>query len=580
MRQITLDLSVTSHKVKKSGPPKQVKRPFLPHIQQTLRVESDIHGDSKITPKPYQAQNLSEIEAAFQKHKRVLFVAGCGYGKTDAIAGTLARKSVQHGRVVWFIVDDLTLLDQSAERFRDNHGLRSNIVQGDRHRDPLCKVQIISVQTLASWMKKRKLSQLLYAPDLVIIDEAHTTCFRREYKHIEDYCKGRILLLTATPCRTKPNESMSKWCDALVEAPPRTEMIRLGRIVPTRFFSFIPDADYSTLKTSGEDYQTGQVAKIATKQATLDSTINQTIAKAGDRLSLVFCVTRVHADLIIQGLRSKGKAAAGRFGDTTKAERIEQNRQMATGKLQFMVVVGCCIKGYDFPPISCIVFTYATASRAKIWQSLGRGERACDGKKDSLFLDFGGNVQRHEMTEDPVWDISDRSQSDIEIIEVKECPECNWLNLKSSKECVKCGHVFEVKQRLPNEAGQPKDEHSGVLVELSGPDRYWESEQYKELRECRKSLYEKTKERVSEGRNGVDLSFASYKVYQKFKLKDDWFPPHWYKGMLLGDAPSPDKVKEFIHLLKKAFLPTTVSWQAELELGKGWEKTYGEFVND
>ncbi|MEB3230814.1 MAG: DEAD/DEAH box helicase family protein [Leptolyngbyaceae bacterium] len=543
----------------------------------------DISGPPSVPPMAFQNRNLAELDLAFQSHDRVLFIGGCGIGKTAVISGCTIRKYVEQGKTAWFLVDDLTLLDQSASEFRKKHGLRSNIVQGDRHRDPRCKVQIISIQTLASWMKTQKLSQLLHPPDLIIVDEAHTTCFRKQYEEIEQYCTGQIILLTATPCRTKSTESMAKWCDAVVQAPSRTEMVRLERTVPVRYFKFVPDADYKKLKTTGEDYQARLIDKIATKKATLDSTIEQTIKKAGDRITLVFCVTRHHADLFIGGLRLRGKIAEGRFGDTTKDERIEQNNRMWAGSLQFLVVVGCCIKGYDFPAIACISFTYATASEAKVKQARGRGERFCKDqipgrpiKTDCLFLDFGGSIDRHKLTEDDAWDITDRSQSAIEIVQAKECPECNWLNLKSAKECIKCGQLFETNARITGNSNSDDEQESGVLVEVKQIERYWETDIYAELKANRIALFEKTKERVANGRNqGFDLSHAAYHVYKQFKLKDDWFPVHWYKGMLLGDSPSPEAVKEFLELLQKAYLPFSVNWLATLELGEDWEDVYG-----
>src|SRR5690606_5929553 len=94
-----------------------------------------------------------------------ILVAPTGAGKAE-MAMNIISESQKKGATAWFIVDRISLIDQTSERF-GAYGIDHGIIQADHWLSDLSKpVQIASAQTLA----RRKIDWL---PDLIVWDECH-----------------------------------------------------------------------------------------------------------------------------------------------------------------------------------------------------------------------------------------------------------------------------------------------------------------------------------------------------------------------------------------------------------------------
>ena len=119
-----------------------------------------------------------------------------GAGKTH-IAEMIAKGAVAKGKRVYFVVDQLELVDQTAQRFHDS-GLPVGVIQGHHEWTDYGKaVQVATIQTLRHrW--NRIIDEL--KPDVVIIDECHVV-HKAHVKMIDD-CKANnvpVIGLSATP---------------------------------------------------------------------------------------------------------------------------------------------------------------------------------------------------------------------------------------------------------------------------------------------------------------------------------------------------------------------------------------------
>jgi DNA repair protein RadD len=91
------------------------------------------------------------------------------------------------------------------------------------------------------------------------------------------------------------------------------------------------------------------------------------------------------------------------------------------------------------------------------YQMVGRGFRLCEGKKDCLVLDFGGNIMRHG----PVDALRIKAREcDTGEAPAKECPQCNAVIAAGYTICPDCGYEFPKPEREKHDA---KASEAGIL---------------------------------------------------------------------------------------------------------------------
>ena len=118
--------------------------------------------------RPYQSQAIRKVYDALRENQGCILQLPTGAGKTHC-AAAIIQHGIQHERRICFMVDRLTLLDQTIDKFIEM-GIPVGVVQGDHPMfNPSAPVQVASAQTVA----RRDRSQWPQA-DLYIIDEAHT----------------------------------------------------------------------------------------------------------------------------------------------------------------------------------------------------------------------------------------------------------------------------------------------------------------------------------------------------------------------------------------------------------------------
>ena len=77
----------------------------------------------------YQKESIENTRQAFTKSKRVILNLPTGAGKT-AIAMQMIKGALDKGKRIGFVVDRLTLLDQTANVFY-KHGIEFGVIQGN-----------------------------------------------------------------------------------------------------------------------------------------------------------------------------------------------------------------------------------------------------------------------------------------------------------------------------------------------------------------------------------------------------------------------------------------------------------------
>jgi DNA repair protein RadD len=393
----------------------------------------------KRTPREHQlhARQLLRIAHRNGKRRPMLQIA-TGGGKTF-VAAMIITGARQHGKRVLFIVDALSLIDQTVEAFIAEGIHDIGVIQADHPMTDWTRtVQVGSVQTLS----KRGMP----AVDLVIVDEAHT-----QYKWLTEimtkpeWADVPFLGLSATPW----SKGLGNIYDDLIIPITMQELMDQGLLCPFRVFA-AAHPDLTGVKTKatayGPDYDQGQLADIM-GDAVLVANIVETWKKQGEgRPTLVFCVDRAHAKKVQLRFQEAGIGCGYIDCNTERAERNAIRKQLDAGEIKVVANVGCLTKGVDWA-IGCVILARPTKSEILYVQMVGRGLRVNDGIPDCIILDHADNTLRMgfvtdiHRTELCTAKKGQRQQQQKPEALPNECPSCSFLKPPKTRECTACGFI-------------------------------------------------------------------------------------------------------------------------------------------
>lgn len=402
--------------------------------------------------RPYQEEIKKQIYDYYRQGKKsVLLIATGGLGKTSCAAWIMRDRSIRAknpARSI-FLVERNCLLQQTKDTLL-RLGVDCSIIQGSRKVKWDHKCMVASLQTLRSWHDSGKdLKKMLGKVGMFVLDEAHDGVGQRIYQQLcDDYAdddKCLFLGLTASPWRMNRDEWLGRWFDCKVESLQPPEAIKKGWLAQSRNFSRNGVFDLSQVgKQEDGDYSESQLGKQAMRPEALQLVVDEWRRLGEGKPTLVFCSTVAQAKLQAEYFAKAGIASDWQSGGTPKAKRDAQDQALRDGSLKVVCSVNTQTKGYDCPPIACVVFVRATRSKSAFYQAAWRGCRPYPGKDYFVILDFGGNLDR---LGNPMgyqdYDISEprRINRDDETPMLKTCPECGAEVSIFARVC-KCGFEF------------------------------------------------------------------------------------------------------------------------------------------
>lgn len=191
--------------------------------------------------RPYQDEAVERLRDGIRQGcRRQILVAPTGAGKT-LVAMNIIAEAQKKGASAWFIVDRVTLIDQTSTTFAD-YGIDHGIIQADNIYTDMSKpVQVASAQTLA----RRKTNWL---PDLIVVDEAHCR-YQSTINVIERATNAKVIGLTATPF----TDGMAEDWDGLVNITTVNKLLADGFLTPLKIKACVsPDMKGVRRKFTGE----------------------------------------------------------------------------------------------------------------------------------------------------------------------------------------------------------------------------------------------------------------------------------------------------------------------------------------
>lgn len=406
---------------------------------------------STITLYPFQERVVREVHEAIADGSRAITLAApTGSGKT-VMSGQLGCDFVAADLNVVFLVPSTALILQTQRMFR-RFGVEAGIIAGGYRENRTANVQVMTYQAAG----RRNLSWL--DPNVYIFDEAHisgwTNWGRRTLRDLGD---RKAILLTATPFRLGKRESFHQISDCLIKAPSTLELIQMGRLARPRYL-VAGAVDTEGVKIRQGDFAQGELEALCNVSEVTERALDAREKYAKSRLTLAFCVGKMHAYSVAQAARERGLRAVAVVDEVPQKERQKIYEDFAEHRLDLIASCEALSEGFDVPNVGCILLLRPTKSKAKYIQQTGRGLRPFPGKTDCLVICLSGNVKRHGFIEDVPLEFEDLDESLPGEAPVKTCGlwdkelnawspgiGCGFEIHASLTICPHCGYEFPSK---------------------------------------------------------------------------------------------------------------------------------------
>lgn len=410
-----------------------------------------------LTLRDYQTETVERIRGLIRAgYKNILCVSPTGSGKT-VIATHMVGETARKGNRAAFVVDRLSLIEQTSRTFYEEE-IDHGVIQGDhRNYQPHLRVQVASQQTLA----RRKWPEA----DVIFVDEAHT---------VTETVKRRItprdtvaIGLTATPF----TKGLGKVYDAVVNVTTTNALIAAGHLAQYRIFA-PSKPDMTGVKIIAGEYEEKESAKRAMK--VVGDCVAEYLKRGEGKKFICSAVNVDHVMELQRQFQAAGVVCATyTYKDLAddRADIVEEFRK-ADSNIRGLITVTAASKGFDIPDIGVVIMARPLAkSLAEHIQFFGRGLRSSPGKTECLVLDHSGNCEHfwdawNDFFETGAVELDDGKkkekpkQKPAEAKQIK-CPRCACLH-KASPACPACGFEY------PRQAVKHED---GVLSELFASSR-------------------------------------------------------------------------------------------------------------
>jgi len=399
--------------------------------------------------RPHQTEAISRLRKSFSAgKKRPILQLPTGAGKT-VIAADIIRTSRDKGNKVLFIVDAISLIDQTIEAFY-HQGLHSiGVIQADHVMTDYSKpIQIASVQTL---QRRRDLPEC----NLIIVDECHS-CSQWLFDQISagKWAKVPVIGLSATPWA----KGLGNVYDDLITPVTMQQLIDLGHLSTFRVFA-PSHPDLGNVATQAGDYHAKQLADVMEGDGIIADVVDTWLKLAEGRPTIAFCVDRAHAAKVQAKFEAAGVPCGYIDAKVERDERKAIRRQLDRGEIKVVTSIGCLTKGVDWA-IGCVILARPTKSKMLYVQMVGRGLRVNEGLDDCIILDHSDNTLRMGF----VTDIQEnelntgkrginQKTTDREPLP-KECPKCSFLKPPKVGKCPVCEFEPVMVSQIEEAAGE------------------------------------------------------------------------------------------------------------------------------
>ena len=419
---------------------KKAELAVLIQRRSTRRTLADAAPDGRIVERHYQHRAIRRIAETFevQRQRKALVVMATGAGKTRtviALAELLMRAN--WAKRILFLADRVALVNQAVGAFKAHLPAAApvNLVTDKASEG---RVFVSTYPTMMALIEEQDGERRRFGAghfDLVIVDEAHRSIYRR-YGAIFAWFDSLLVGLTATPKDEIDRNTYGLFemesgvpTDAytLEEAVADRYLVPMRAVsVPLKFqregisYDQLPEEEkeqWDTQEWGEEDGTPDRVeAQAVNKWLFNADTVDKVLAhlmthgqhvEGGDRLgkTIVFAKNHAHAEFIQQRFDANYPHLKGSFARVIDfkvdyAQSLIDSFSIASKPPHIAISVDMLDTGIDVPEVVNLVFFKLVRSKTKFWQMIGRGTRLCPnlfgpGRDKAFFsvFDFCQNLE-------------------------------------------------------------------------------------------------------------------------------------------------------------------------------------------
>jgi|GEM_PF-4960173 len=413
-----------------------------------------------IQPRPYQKDLFLLIREGLREYRALCVEAATGSGKSvlaAMIVYSFLEKSAlwKKERHIVFLVNEIFLLDQFSGHL-EKWGISHDVIGGGKYAGRPVNVHVATVQTLRT-------HPLPFEIDLFIVDEAQWSTSDSYMDLFAENEKAKIIGITASPEGPGGKGlSVKSGCgiyEHLIKSPvSMKDLTEMEYLCPVSYWA-VPTSDYDNAGISQGDYKTGEIDKLIAEKGVFGDIIKQIarFPQVTDHI-LIFCKS-VKACYNLQEVFYANRYRAEVLeGSLTKNTRKKIMNNFESGEIQVLITCKMVLQGVDLPALLMAVDVAPTLSRM-IWrQKVGRLVRPFPGKKDGIYLDMVGNIQRATKSgwvyEDIDWNFDgstfNKRTKSLEATE-RFCPICYAYIPPPGNVCPYCGAERPAEKRKEKE---------------------------------------------------------------------------------------------------------------------------------
>lgn len=379
----------------------------------------------------YQAEAVEAVDRGFEEGKhRQLVIHATGTGKGSLVA-FWAQRAYQQRKKLLFLAHRDSLIEQTANRIREQGQVDVAIEKGKEYACPTAHVVCASVQTLQAEHRLTGFSPDHF--DVIIADESHRSMADTWMRILNYFHFGRdslnegwtmptgekpyerhasVIGLTATP--DLPGEvQLGDWYQHIAHKYDLLDAVRDGWLVGPKCKSVPLKVDLRGLKAkrtiNGSDISDHDLSQIL--YPILGELANQTANLASDRKTIAFLPSIDCAKIFAERCRQAGLWATHASG--VEPEGLEVFRSQGRGSV--LANAQLVVEGVDLPDVDCVAMYRGTKSRIYYSQAAGRASRPLKGLLDGISdpeerrQAIARSAKKEFLILDPLW-VSDRLQ--------------------------------------------------------------------------------------------------------------------------------------------------------------------------
>lgn len=404
--------------------------------------------------RPYQKDFSLNLAKAVVQSKKIIACLPTGAGKTKIFI-SIANSAINKGRTVLIISESRKIFEQiqnEANGIEIKAGAQSffGVIKN--------RIYVSMAQTLAR--RPLLLSQFHEIGDelLIIVDEAHIGI---STKILKKFTNSLLIGFTATPDWNSAKHLPDLY-NGIVIGPQVHDLIQDGYLCGYRHYARV-GADMNKLEIKkGEFTEASQEAAFENKN--LYAGLLEDLRTIKYKKAIIFCSSIKHCNDVADELEFNGLKCVKIHSREDNCS-YELMKFETSNDFNICVSVGMLNKGYDHPAIDLSALLFATTSRPRYLQSIGRCSRLSEGKNEHICLDYGENYKRFGLWDaDVPWETlwlaqKKKKKSDkVGVAPVKECANCQAIIPSRAMICPYCAEVQPQKEN---------DLEEGELIEIT-----------------------------------------------------------------------------------------------------------------